>query len=408
MSRLATPVANRATATPRTRAARPRATQRHPRLDLHIEILRPADLELGPLFTHTRDGAVVVNTETGRIALWNPAAERTFGWSAAEAIGQPIEIVISPSVLALHQAARAAHGTTLAGRPFEVPASTRRGDDIRVELTFVAIDRPQAPGRYVLALLRDVSDRRRTERHNAEAAQLEAAREEAEQRVRRHQQFVHDGLRALQHDVRRLHATANRLQRQTREHAEGRLGKRAHVIQARAERVKREIEALATRAAIESGALEVRGERVNLVPLINRAVSRLRERGLPHKINVAVPQGLTATADVTRLEQLVEALLDHAVARCPRGCWIDVDLRRPLVGLARLEVRDFGRPLSDEHRRELEAGGHSDRRLALARAIVELHGGTLSFEFPADGGLRAVATLPTHPGRVPLNAPAVA
>lgn len=329
MPRLHTPVADRATAL---------RLPTHRQLGLHTEILRPADLELEPLFSHVRDAAVVADLDTCRIALWNPAAERIFGWSAAEAVGESLEVLLAPAVLDLHKAGM------FVERPVEVPAATRRGDEIRVELSFVALHYPAAPGRYVLALLRELA-------HSSERASV-----------------------------------------------------RARVVQARAERVRRDLESLATRESIETRMLQLNFERVNLVPIVSREVARLRERGLPHKLNVAVPQGLTATADAARIEQLVETLLEHAVARCPRGCWIDVDLRRPLVGIARLEVHDFGRALSEEQRRELEGGGHANPRLALARAIVEVHGGTLAFEFPADGGVRVVATLPTHPGRVTRGA----
>src|SRR6267142_2453983 len=53
-----------------------------------------SDLGLGPLFIHTRDAVVIGNVTTGRIALWNPAAERLLGWTAAQAIGKPIDLVI--------------------------------------------------------------------------------------------------------------------------------------------------------------------------------------------------------------------------------------------------------------------------------------------------------------------------
>src|SRR5258708_35392967 len=63
---------------------------------------RETDLGLGQLFVHTRDAVVVGNVTTGRIALWNPAAERLFGWTAAEAIGSPCGLVIPAAVVRLH------------------------------------------------------------------------------------------------------------------------------------------------------------------------------------------------------------------------------------------------------------------------------------------------------------------
>jgi signal transduction histidine kinase len=56
-----------------------------------------------------------------------------------------------------------------------------------------------------------------------------------------------------------------------------------------------------------------------------------------------------------------------------------------------------GRPLSAAARERLLGG---DRGLALCRHIVEQHGGTLHVDFPDQGGVRVVATLPTQRGRV--------
>ena len=65
--------------------------------------LRSSDLGLGPLFVHSRDAVVVGNVASGRIALWNPAAERLFGWTAEQAIGKPIDLIIPAAIVRLHQ-----------------------------------------------------------------------------------------------------------------------------------------------------------------------------------------------------------------------------------------------------------------------------------------------------------------
>ena len=44
---------------------------------------RPQDLGIGHLFERVRDAVIVADAQTGRIALWNPAAERIFGYSRA-------------------------------------------------------------------------------------------------------------------------------------------------------------------------------------------------------------------------------------------------------------------------------------------------------------------------------------
>ena len=145
--------------------------------------------------------------------------------------------------------------------------------------------------------------------------------------------------------------------------------------------------------------VELHFQRINLVPLVSRVVARARSRGTPHKLNMALPQGLTANVDPERIESVIELLIEKVFERSPVGCWIDVDLRRPLTGQARIEVRDFGRPLDEATRRRLAEGTDLEADLVHARSIVEQHGGTLRFELPEGGGVRAVVTVPTRRGR---------
>jgi PAS domain S-box-containing protein len=141
---------------------------------------RPGDFGLGPLFGRVRDGAVVVDVEHGTIVLWNPAAETLFGYTAAEAVGQSVERLVPAPLRARYRAglARAVAGTE-AGAPQELAALRKDGTALTVELTLnVTEARVRSPfrGRFVLALIRDVTARRRAQRDalSRQAALLEA------------------------------------------------------------------------------------------------------------------------------------------------------------------------------------------------------------------------------------------
>jgi signal transduction histidine kinase len=179
-----------------------------------------------------------------------------------------------------------------------------------------------------------------------------------------------------------------------------RLAVLARVVEARAAAVQRTIEQVDDMAAIQSGAFDVVGERVNLVPLIARVVAGVRSLSTQHRFHVGAPQGLTAVGDPRRIEQVVQILIDQAVRRNPRGCWIDVDLRRPLTGLAQIEIRDYGRRLTPAERDRLPGQPSPARQWYLCKHIVERHSGTLSVEFPDERGMRASVTLPTNGGRL--------
>ncbi|MDQ7002598.1 MAG: PAS domain S-box protein, partial [Ghiorsea sp.] len=53
---------------------------------------------------HASLDAIVCSNETGRITLWNHAAEKMFGYSAEEAVGQPLTMLMSADDGCRHQA----------------------------------------------------------------------------------------------------------------------------------------------------------------------------------------------------------------------------------------------------------------------------------------------------------------
>ncbi len=110
------------------------------------------------------DGIVATN-EDGRITAFNPAAERIYGYSAAEAIGRDVgDLLIPPAHRREYRDAIAAHlrgeDNFLVGKRVEVLGRRRNGDPFPLELALV--DAGADPGRIV-AFLRDVSERRRAD-----------------------------------------------------------------------------------------------------------------------------------------------------------------------------------------------------------------------------------------------------
>jgi PAS domain S-box-containing protein len=130
-----------------------------------LRLLSPGDLGIGRLFEHVRDAVIVADARTGQVVLWNPAAEKMFGYSAGEAAGLLIEELVPPQLKSRHRAGLAryfatGHGEIVdAGGVVEVPAVCRSGDQITVELSLNPINDAPTSGRFVLAIIRDVSER---------------------------------------------------------------------------------------------------------------------------------------------------------------------------------------------------------------------------------------------------------
>src|SRR5918997_3822531 len=135
-------------------------------------ILLPQDLGIGKLFEAVRDAVVVADAHTGRIVLWNPAASKIFGYSRTEALGLFVEALIPQHLRERHRVGLTHYRETGTGRylgsdtPLELPALRKGGKEIHVELSLSAIgpaDHEPDGGHYALAIIRDVTERKRLE-----------------------------------------------------------------------------------------------------------------------------------------------------------------------------------------------------------------------------------------------------
>jgi PAS domain S-box-containing protein len=116
--------------------------------------------------------AVIYADKTGTIRRWNPAAAALFGYSAADALGQNLDLIIPEHLRAAHwrgfEAAMTNGATKLQGRPTVTRATHQTGRRLYVEMTF-ALVKGQAGGaaRGAVAVARDVTERIEHQRADA-------------------------------------------------------------------------------------------------------------------------------------------------------------------------------------------------------------------------------------------------
>lgn len=113
---------------------------------------------------------VITMDSDGRVVDFNPAAERTFGYSREQAIGRVLaELIIPPQLRDAHRAALARFLETGEGRildqRLELSALRADGHEFPVELTVTAIATPDGP--MFAGYLRDITDRISQEREVA-------------------------------------------------------------------------------------------------------------------------------------------------------------------------------------------------------------------------------------------------
>src|SRR5215211_2540669 len=159
----------------------------HSRMGVNLmtsDRLRPEDLGFGRLFERVRDAVIVADAMTQRIILWNAAAATMFGYSASEALKLRVEALVPEPLKAAHRAgiaryAETGHGSYIdSDALLDLPAVRKNGQEIHVELSLSPIglvDDTNGGRRFVLAVLRDVTERKLAEealRHNEERFRL--------------------------------------------------------------------------------------------------------------------------------------------------------------------------------------------------------------------------------------------
>jgi PAS domain S-box-containing protein len=128
--------------------------------------LEAASLHLAAIVESSED-AIISKDLNGIITSWNSGAERIFGYTAAEIIGQPVSTLTAPDRLdempeilsKIKQGLRVEH--------YETRRRRKNGEIIDVALTVSPVR--NAAGRIVGAskIARDISDRKRTEQERA-------------------------------------------------------------------------------------------------------------------------------------------------------------------------------------------------------------------------------------------------
>jgi PAS domain S-box-containing protein len=113
--------------------------------------------------------AVVVADASGAINLWNPAAERLFGFTPAEALGSSLDLIIPERLRARHWAGfgktMATGETRYAHDVLRVPAVHKDGRALSIAFTVGLIYGPQREVTGIVAVIRDETARYTEERN---------------------------------------------------------------------------------------------------------------------------------------------------------------------------------------------------------------------------------------------------
>jgi PAS domain S-box-containing protein len=358
--------------------------------------------------------AVVAMDEAGNIVEWSRQAEATFGWSKAEALGQPLVSLIVPEryqarhLAGVNEYRRRGVGSIL-GRRVELEACARDGREIPVELSVTAAETPS--GHVFTAFIRDLSAQRASV-HDRLAL---------EERLRQSERLEGIGRLAggIAHDFNNILAVVMNYSQFVEDTLPAESEVRDDVVQIRlaAERgasFTRQLLTFAHRGAVNPQDVQ-----------LNTVISELRtmlRRTIPQsvKIDLLLAEDLwTTRVDVGQIEQLLLNLIVNAADAMPDGGTVLVKTANAELGGAaptgpqvtpgryvRLDVTDTGLGMSkDVLDRAFEPffttkpqGKGTGLGLATAYGIVQQAEGAIAIQSVVAKGTTISVHLPAHVG----------
>ena len=142
-----------------------RVTARTKELQETAEALRTSEQQFRTVVEASKDGIVAID-DAGAVVIFNPAAEKMFGHSAHDMIGQPLDCLMPEPYVAAHghyvdgYFTQGSSGGAL-NRTLELPGLRADGSVFPMELSLSAGDRGGES--FVLAIIRDITERKQAE-----------------------------------------------------------------------------------------------------------------------------------------------------------------------------------------------------------------------------------------------------
>ena len=344
------------------------------------------------------DDVIVSKTLEGVITSWNPAAERILGYTAEEAVGKNIKLIIPPDRWAEEDdvLARIRRGERV--EHFETVRRAKNGRLLNLSVTVSPVR--DATGRVVGAskVARDITDRIRAER---ELERLLASEKEAREQAELANRLKDEFLAVVSHELRSpLNAITGwaSLMRTGRLDTE-QSARAVETILRNAQSQNQLIGDLLDVSRIVSGRLRLNIKPFQFSSVIEAAIQVVRPAADAKSIRIEPfidPTAGPISGDPDRLQQVFWNLLSNAVKFTPMGGRVQIRSQQ-INSHVEVVVTDNGKgidrnllPFIFERFRQGDSTtgrehGGLGLGLAIVRHLVELHGGVVTARSQGEG-----------------------
>ncbi len=395
--------------------------------------MREREQYLASITTASADAIISVDNN-GCIQTWNAGAERMFGWTADEIVGQSVDRLAPPELRARGETASIMAKVAAEGfvNHYETERITR--DEQRLVVDVSSSRLTDSAGRMIggATIIRDITTRKRAEE------QIRQLNRELEARVAQRTQELQDALQQLgdradeleranqeltaldhlksefvsmvSHELRAPLTNINGSVELLMNDGSFAPGQRAmlSIIGEQTQRLTRLVQGILNVSRIEAGRLNLRQEAVDMPCLLRRVAQNVRA-ATPRAIEMTVPNGpLFAWADADRVEEVLTNLVDNALKYSGPETVVRI-AATSVLGRIVVSVSDGGIGIPPDQLDHIFAKFHRVERgdnretyghglgLYIARGLVEALGGRIWAESTPGVGSTFYFTLPQAP-----------
>ena len=358
----------------------------------------------------------------GQIVLLNEVAQKMFGYSRAELLGQRMEILMPSDLRRRHEGHRSAYAAHPSIRPMgsglDLYAQRKDGARFPVEISLSPVKSEE--GFRVSAIIRDVTERKQNEQkikvlHETFTQELAATNQQLELRnreVERANRLKSEFLASMSHELRTPLHTIIGFSELLTEELKGPLNvdqKRfiSHIHRDSLHLLEL-INEILDLSKIEAGRLELHPETFEMATAMDETLSSIRALAAPKSITVErrAASGISLHADRVRFKEILYNLLSNAVKFTPDGgkVWIEASIESGSMVSVSVVDTGIGIP-TEEHESVFEkfyqvgpttkgVREGTGLGLAITKRLVEQHGGKLRVESELRKGSRFTFVLP--------------
>jgi PAS domain S-box-containing protein len=356
------------------------------------------------------DDAIMAASSDGRLSSWNSGAERVFGYTAEEVIGQPISILAPPD---RQDEPGSLFEHILADESIAHHETVRRRKDgtlIDVSFTFSPLRDASGTVTGASAIAHDITERRKAE---AERERLLLELADQNERLRELDRLKDEFVALVSHELRTPLTSIRGYLELVLEEEAGSLTEEQRqflgVVERNAHRLLALVGDLLFLAQVEAGKLSLDVGAVDLSAIAAESVETARPLAEEKEITLTLATGPLALigGDHARLAQLLDNLISNGIKFTPSGGRVDVRIKGQR-GNAVIEVRDTGMGIPSAEQQHLferffrtakateQAIPGTGLGLAISKAIVEAHGGQIAVASAEGAGTTFHISLPVR------------